>query len=85
MAILTVAYHSQAPLEGLAADLIRQTQPPILWLVVDNAPLSEPLRRTGSLASPESDRLPLRIVRGEEGAGFGEGCNRGLAFLERQG
>lgn len=85
LAIVTVAYHSQAPLEGLAADLIRQTQPPIQWLVVDHAPLSAPLRRTGSLAAPEADRLGLQIVRGEEGAGFGEGCNRGFAILERQG
>jgi N-acetylglucosaminyl-diphospho-decaprenol L-rhamnosyltransferase len=85
LVIVTVAYHSQAPLEGLAADLIRQTQPPIQWLVVDHAPLSAPLRRQGSLAAPESDRLPLRIVSGEEGAGFGEGCNRALDLLERQG
>jgi hypothetical protein len=68
---VTVAYHSQEPLEGLAADLIRQTQPPLQWLVVDNAPLSAPLRRKGSLAAPESDRLALQIVGGEEGAGFG--------------
>lgn len=82
---MTVAYHSQEPLEGLAADLIRQTQPPLQWLVVDNAPLSSPLRRKGSLAAPESDRLALLIVGGEEGAGFGEGCNRALDILERQG
>jgi hypothetical protein len=82
---VTVAYHSQEPLEGLAADLIRQTQPPLQWLVVDNAPLSAPLRRKGSLAAPESDRLALLIVGGEEGAGFGEGCNRALDILERQG
>lgn len=85
LAILTVAYHSQAPLEGLAADLSRQTQSPTRWLVVDNAPHSAPLRRTGSMAAPESDRLALQIVSGEEGAGFGEGCNRGLDTLERQG
>jgi len=54
-------------------------------LVVDNAPLSAPLRRQGSLATPQSDRLALRIVGGQEGAGFGEGCNRGLDILERQG
>ncbi|MFM7675659.1 MAG: glycosyltransferase family 2 protein [Synechococcus sp.] len=80
LAILTVAYHSQAPLEQLAADLARQGRGPDRWLVVDNAPISAPLRISGALAA-----LPLERIEGREGAGFGEGCNRGLAALASQG
>lgn len=80
LAILTVAYHSQGPLERLAADLARQGRRPDRWLVVDNAPASAPLRITPALAA-----FPLERIEGQEGAGFGEGCNRGLAALASEG
>ena len=80
LAILTVAYHSQGPLERLAADLARQGRRPERWLVVDNAPASAPLRITPALAA-----LPLERIEGQEGAGFGEGCNRGLSALASEG
>lgn len=80
LAILTVAYHSQGPLERLAADLARQERRPDRWLVVDNAPATAPLRITPALAA-----LPLERIAGPEGAGFGEGCNRGLAALASEG
>lgn len=75
-----MAYHSQAPLERLAADLARQSRRPHRWLVVDNAPLSAPLQRTGPLAEAGLER-----ISGGEGEGFGEGCNRGFALLAAEG
>ena len=80
LAILTVAYRSQEPLEQLAADLARQSLKPSRWLVVDNAPRSAPLRISEPLKG-----LPLERLEGQEGAGFGEGCNVGLEALTRDG
>jgi len=80
LAILTVAYRSQEPLEQLAADLARQSLKPSRWLVVDNAPRSAPLRISEPLQG-----LPLERLEGQEGAGFGEGCNVGLEALARDG
>ncbi|MBD2550363.1 glycosyltransferase family 2 protein [Microcystis elabens FACHB-917] len=80
LAIVTVAYHSQAPLERLAADLALQNHWPQRWLVVDNAPQSAPLR-----LSPRLKALPVERISGREGAGFGEGCNRGFEILAALG
>ena len=80
LAILTVAYRSQQPLEWLATDLARQSLKPSRWLVVDNAPRSAPLRISDPLKG-----LPLQRLEGKEGAGFGEGCNVGLEALARDG
>ena len=80
LAILTVAYRSQQPLEWLATDLARQSLQPNRWLVVDNAPRSAPLRISEPLKG-----LPLERLEGKEGAGFGEGCNQGLEALARDG
>jgi N-acetylglucosaminyl-diphospho-decaprenol L-rhamnosyltransferase len=80
LAILTVAYRSQQPLEQLATDLARQSLKPNRWLVVDNAPRSAPLRISEPLKG-----LPLECLEGKEGAGFGEGCNQGLEALAREG
>jgi GT2 family glycosyltransferase len=77
LVVITVAHHSGAVLPALAADLARQLPPPALWLVVDNSPRSSPVE-----ALP---LLPLQVLRGEEGEGFGAGCNRALAWLEDQG
>lgn len=76
LAIVTVAYASQAPLEHLAADLSRQRRLPQRWLVVDNAPSSSPLRLSSALRAAAAER-----VEGREGEGFGEGCNRAFERL----
>ena len=80
LAILTVAYRSQKPLEWLATDLARQSLRPDRWLVVDNAPRSAPLQFSSALSE-----LPLERLEGREGAGFGEGCNMGFEALAREG
>ena len=72
--ILTIAYHSQPSLISLARDLAKQSNQPDKWVVVDNSPVSA---QTIKLNVP----FPVSVLRGEEGAGFGEGCNRGLDFL----
>ncbi|MEB3305416.1 MAG: glycosyltransferase family 2 protein [Cyanobacteriota bacterium] len=79
LAIVTVAHHSSGVLPGLATDLNRQELKPAHWVVVDNSPLSSPV----DLAHPWSPAL--RLLKGEEGDGFGVGCNRALNWLERQG
>ncbi len=78
LAMLTVAYHSQAALSLLSEDLKRQTFQPFKWLVVNNSPESAPpIRLEISCA--------VSIIDGQEGDGFGVGCNRGMAWLDRLG
>ncbi len=78
LVLLTVAYHSQKSLNLLAEELARQTQEPKQWIVVNNSPLSsEPLKIS---TSPSF----LSIIQGEEGDGFGKGCNRGLDYLQKR-
>lgn len=81
LAVLTVAYDSREALTGLAADLARQGLPPAHWLVVNNAPRSAPLQ-PGDLPA---GALPLRLLEGQEGEGFGAGCNRGFDHLAGRG
>jgi GT2 family glycosyltransferase len=86
MVVITVAHHSGAVLPALARDLARQRAPLALWLVVDNSPRTSPvvpddLAHEGRNAEP----LPLRLLRGEEGEGFGAGCNRALTWLDDRG
>ena len=76
LAIVTVAYDSLQPLESLANDLTRQSHAPQHWLVVDNAPRSAPLQLTGPLQA-----AGVRRLEGQEGAGFGEGCNQAFESL----
>lgn len=81
LALVTVAYHSQQALESLAQDLARQQQCKFVWLLVDNAPLSAPLKQ---------DQLGCRgveiqIINGQEGEGFGRGCNRAFDHLAAAG
>lgn len=82
IAILSVAFDSLPALRQLAGDLTRQTTAPSHWMVVNNAPDTAPLR-PGDLPCPPT--VPLEIVDGEEGDGFGAGCNRGFRELERHG
>lgn len=86
VAIVTVAHHSGGVLPALARDLADQGEPPHLWVVVDNSPRSSPVeRQTLTLAREGEGALPLRLLRGEEGEGFGAGCNRALGWLEARG
>ncbi len=74
LVVLTVAYHSQQALKALAEDFGRQTKEPNLWIVVNNSPQSaEPLLI--------GDKGYIKILEGNEGDGFGIGCNRGLDYL----
>jgi GT2 family glycosyltransferase len=79
--VVTVAYDSGAVLPALAAELARQSRPPRAWLVVDNSPLSAPLGLE-TLAAPN---LAVRPLAGDEGDGFGAGCNRAFDRLEAEG
>ena len=75
-----MAYRSAEALPRLAADLAGQSRRPTLWLLVDNAPSSAPLalEPLQAAANPTSAHtpLPLRLLRGREGDGFGAGCNQ---------
>jgi GT2 family glycosyltransferase len=79
IAILTVAYHSHQALMELARDLLGQSERPSHWLIINNAPRTAPLTDT-TLRS-----LPVRLIEGQEGQGFGAGCNRGFQWLEGRG
>lgn len=72
-----MAYRSGACLEKLATDLARQQPPPELWILVDNSPLSAPLEA----AALARGGLALLTLTGEEGAGFGAGCNQAFQSL----
>jgi GT2 family glycosyltransferase len=90
LVVVTVAYHSEAVLPALARDLARQRHLPQLWLLVDNSPLSAPLdlealRAAARPASDQAAHLVLRRLAGQEGDGFGVGCNRALNQLAAQG
>lgn len=76
--MVTVAHHSQAVLPRLAHDLARQSRPPARWLLVDNSPDSAPLSTAGLALKPE-------LLQGQEGDGFGCGCNRALEALAQSG
>ncbi len=84
--VVTVAHHSGAVLPALARDLARQEGPLALWLVVDNSPRTSPVAPDAlAPAEPDARPLPLRLLPGEEGDGFGAGCNRALAWLDDHG
>lgn len=89
--LITVAYRSGDVLSGLASDLARQSRHPSSWLLVDNAPDSapldlQPLRDAAAAAAPAgTDPLPIRVLQGREGDGFGAGCNRALDALAAEG
>ena len=78
LVVLTVAYHSNKALRSLAKDLSDQSYQPGHWLIVNNSPNSG-----GSITLDAHCRIS--IINGHEGDGFGQGCNRGLDELHRQG
>ncbi|MFM1798128.1 MAG: hypothetical protein RLZZ117_406 [Cyanobacteriota bacterium] len=84
--VVTVAHHSGAVLPALAGDLARQAEAPALWLVVDNSPQTSPVA-LAALAPEGPDALgcQVRLLCGEEGEGFGAGCNRALDWLDDHG
>ncbi|MEB3155850.1 MAG: glycosyltransferase family 2 protein [Cyanobacteriota bacterium] len=83
MVVITVAHHSGAVLPALARDLARQGAPLALWLVVDNSPRTSPVAPDDLVhGGGNAESLPMRLLRGEEGEGFGAGCNRALAWLD---
>lgn len=86
LAIVTVAHHSGGVLPQLARDLARQPPPLPFWVIVDNSPEVSPVEaHTLTSIVNGVPPLPLRLLRGQEGDGFGAGCNRALAWLEEQG
>lgn len=86
LAIVTVAHHSEAVLPGLARDLSGQVAGPTYWVVVDNSPQACPVDLSPLLARGTSGGdLPLELLAGQEGDGFGAGCNRALAWLQAEG
>ena len=76
--LLTVAYHSHQALVDLAGDLVEQKLQPKKWLVVNNSPLSVPPIQLEAQCN-------ISLISGKEGEGFGQGCNRGLDYLQNQG
>ncbi len=84
LAIVTVAHHSGGVLPALARDLVHQQLAPAHWIVVDNSPQSSPVEP--QLLQPEGGpTLSVHLLLGEEGDGFGAGCNRALSWLESEG
>jgi GT2 family glycosyltransferase len=81
LALVTVAYHSQQALKSLAQDLARQQQCQFVWLLVNNAPLSAPLKQDQLTCRG----VEIQIINGQEGEGFGRGCNRAFEVLKAQG
>jgi N-acetylglucosaminyl-diphospho-decaprenol L-rhamnosyltransferase len=83
LVVVSVAYHSQSPLASLACDLGRHQGGIARWIVVDQAPESAPLdpgplrRQLGS--------VPLLVLQGQQGDGFGAGCNRAFDYLQQTG
>lgn len=87
-----MAYRSGAVLPQLAHDLAHQSLRPSAWLLVDNAPDSAPLdphplqAAAAAAGSPTGEPpLPIRLLIGREGDGFGAGCNRALDALAAEG
>ena len=83
-----MAYRSGAALPGLARDLARQSEPPHLWLLVDNSPSGDPLDPAPlQQAAAAAGAVPpaITVLPGREGDGFGAGCNRGLEHLAASG
>ncbi|MEB3324811.1 MAG: glycosyltransferase family 2 protein [Cyanobacteriota bacterium] len=86
LVIVTVAHHSAAVLPKLAQDLALQQSTVSLWVVVDNSPESSPVDVASLTPTMNGEpAIPLRVLKGQEGDGFGAGCNRALAWLEEQG
>jgi N-acetylglucosaminyl-diphospho-decaprenol L-rhamnosyltransferase len=86
LAVVTVAHRSGEVLPALARDLAGQSRPPAIWLLVDNAPRTAPVRPETLASRQQAARpLPLHLLAGAEGDGFATGCNRALEALEAWG
>jgi GT2 family glycosyltransferase len=72
--IITVCYKSNSALSILAESLNKQEIKPWKWILIDNAPLSNPVLDLNTT-------FPVHIVSGNEGDGFGAGCNAGLDLV----
>ena len=83
LVVVSVAYHSQSSLASLAVDLGRHQGGISRWIVVDQAPRSAPLD-PGPLRQ-RLGQVPLLVLQGEQGDGFGAGCNRGFEYLQQVG
>ena len=81
--VVSVAYHSQSPLASLACDLGRHQGGISRWIVVDQAPESAPLD-PGPLRR-QLGQVPLLVLKGQQGDGFGAGCNRAFDYLQQAG
>lgn len=73
---ITVCYKSNSSLSILAESLNKQAIRPWKWILIDNAPLSNPVLNLNTT-------FPLHIVSGNEGDGFGAGCNAGLDLVHK--
>jgi GT2 family glycosyltransferase len=72
--VITVCYKSNSALSILAESLNKQAIRPWKWILIDNAPLSNPVLTLNTT-------FPLHIISGNEGDGFGAGCNAGLDLV----
>jgi GT2 family glycosyltransferase len=72
--VITVCYKSNSSLSILAESLNKQAIRPWKWILIDNAPLSNPVLNLNTT-------FPLHIISGNEGDGFGAGCNAALDLV----
>ena len=72
--VITVCYKSNSSLSILAESLNKQEIKPWRWILIDNAPLSYPVINLNTT-------LSVHIISGNEGDGFGAGCNAGLDLV----
>lgn len=72
--VITVCYKSNSALSILAESLNKQAIRPWKWILIDNAPVSNPV------LTPNTT-FPLQVISGNEGDGFGAGCNAALNLV----
>lgn len=75
--IIIVCYNSNYPLNALTKSINGQSVKPSMLILVDNAPISNPVSKPDAL-------FPVVILPGKEGDGFGKGCNTGLDYLQKR-
>ena len=77
IAIITVSYNSQLALDQLALNLEKQRIKPQKWIIINNS-----INSSGEIKINTS--CELIIINGNDGDGFGKGCNKGLDILYEQ-